>query len=616
MYLLGAGIADVTGEPVGAGMMGYAQPGQRTTGIHLRQRARAFVIADPSSGRRVVFVVAEIAMFFRTVRDEVLRRLHTRFGGLYTADNVLLSATHTHAVPGGYSGYPLYNLSTFGFRPGTFDAIVDGVVESIERAHGSLAPGRLWLNHGECHDASVNRSRGAFEANPVRDKDFFPGAIDPASTVLRFERDGRTIGVCNWFATHGTSLTNRNTLISGDNKGYAAYHWEREVSDVDYRDPAARFVAAFAQTNAGDMSPNLRLRPGTGPTTDEFANARIIGQRQFAVAHRLTGEPAEELPVRLESALSHVDLSDVLVGPDWTSDGRPHRTFRASLGASFAAGSTEDGPGPPPFAEGVRANRVLTRMSEAVYRLRPALAAGQAPKAMLLPCGALGWTATVLPLQLIRIGTLVLAALPLEPTIVAGLRLRRTLSEALSVPLDHVLVQGYANDYAGYLTTPEEYGQQHYEGGHTMYGRWQLPACQQEFARLAGALSAPGWSAPGAQGGTRHAARPPARPRGTLVTPPSPGYRSGDRVLVRFATANPNRAARGSSHVEVQRRTAEGWRTIADDGDWGTVVRWTRRAPGRWTATVHWDIGPDVEDGEYRMYYPGSGHTPPFTVRA
>ena len=29
-------------------------------------------------------------------------------------------------------------------------------------------------------------------------------------------------------------MTNRNRLVSADNKGYAAYHWEREVSGVDY----------------------------------------------------------------------------------------------------------------------------------------------------------------------------------------------------------------------------------------------------------------------------------------------------------------------------------------------------------------------------------------------
>ncbi|WP_280436657.1 hypothetical protein, partial [Nocardia carnea] len=35
-------------------------------------------------------------------------------------------------------------------------------------------------------------------------------------------------------------------------------------------DPDPDFVAAFAQTNAGDMSPNLDGRPGHGPTAPSF----------------------------------------------------------------------------------------------------------------------------------------------------------------------------------------------------------------------------------------------------------------------------------------------------------------------------------------------------------
>ena len=103
--------------------------------------------------------------------------------------------------------------------------------------------------------------------------------MDPLTTLLRIERDGRLVGAVNWFATHGTSMTNNNRLISSDNKGYAAYHWERLGArrrlPSTPRPPG--LVVAFAQTNAGDMSPNLNLAPGSGPTDDEFENTRLIG---------------------------------------------------------------------------------------------------------------------------------------------------------------------------------------------------------------------------------------------------------------------------------------------------------------------------------------------------
>ncbi|EUA92246.1 neutral/alkaline non-lysosomal ceramidase family protein [Mycobacterium ulcerans str. Harvey] len=38
-------------------------------------------------------------------------------------------------------------------------------------------------------------------------------------------------------------------MISGDNKGFAAYHWERTVRGADYLAGQPDFIAAFAQTN-------------------------------------------------------------------------------------------------------------------------------------------------------------------------------------------------------------------------------------------------------------------------------------------------------------------------------------------------------------------------------
>src|SRR3954452_12087064 len=189
-WLVGCGRADITGEPWGVGMMGYGMRFQRTTGIHLRQKSRAFVLVDRASGERLVYVVADIGMFFRNVRDAILARLDP---ALYREHNVLLTATHTHAGVAGYSCYRLYNMTTNGFRPRTYQAIVDGVVASIEEAESDLAPGRLFLARGELHDASVNRSPLAFDRNPEPERNAFPERIDPTSTLLRLERGGRTV---------------------------------------------------------------------------------------------------------------------------------------------------------------------------------------------------------------------------------------------------------------------------------------------------------------------------------------------------------------------------------------------------------------------------------------
>ena len=51
--------------------------------------------------------------------------------------------------------------------------------------------------------------------------------------------------------------------------------------------------------------------------------------------------------------------------------------------------------------------------------------------------------------------------------------------------IDRVWLASYCNDYMGYVTTYEEYQQQAYEGGHTLFGQWTLAACQSKFKLFA-----------------------------------------------------------------------------------------------------------------------------------
>src|SRR6185312_16701347 len=140
---VGRGIADITGEATECGMLGYGKTDQRTAGIHLRLRSRAFVFDDGTS--RLLLVVAELPLPAQNVTDEVLRRLAESYCTTYSAQNTVITTTHTHSAPGGYCGHLLYNLSTSGFRPATFGAIVDGIVESVRYAHEDVAPAQVTL---------------------------------------------------------------------------------------------------------------------------------------------------------------------------------------------------------------------------------------------------------------------------------------------------------------------------------------------------------------------------------------------------------------------------------------------------------------------------------------
>src|SRR5262249_27348315 len=209
-----------------------------------------------------------------------------------------------------------------------------------------------------------------------------------------------------------------NKLISGDNKGYAAYAVEQAHRTRYTAQP--QFVAAFAQSNAGHVTPNLNLN-NTGPGKTDIESTQIIGARQARVAERLFDQAREPLRGPIEFRHIFVDFSHFAVAGEFTGAG-PERTCPSALGYSFAAGSTEDGGGHPLFHEGMKEpNPVIDGIARTRFpNLVPTeqLRQCQKPKAILLATGLAKPPAQeqVLPVGLVRIGQLVLAVGPAEFT--------------------------------------------------------------------------------------------------------------------------------------------------------------------------------------------------------
>lgn len=622
VFHVGRGIADMTGEPLGAGMSGYASLEQTTTGIHVRQRARTFIFASGATGPRVVLVTCEVGLIFQSIQQEVLRQLRERFGDLYHEGNVLITATHTHSAAGGDSGHALVDITALGFRPRTFAANVAGIVDSIAMAHTDLAPTEVGISQSDLYNASVNRSHTGFERAPAAERAQFPGQIDPRSQTLQMYRGGTLVGVLNWFACHATSLTKHVTLNSADNKGWAAFHWEHDVAGQDYLAPGIpQLITAFAQSNAGDLSPNLDLHPGTGPTNDEWLNTRIIGERELDAARSQIGD-MRPLGTVVDVRHKWVDMSAVDVLPAFTGDGAPHRTAVAALGAAFAAGSQEDGGGGDglPFNEGERGgNPMVAQLDQLVIPqwLRDAHGA----KDILLPVGLVpGLIQRVYPFHLVRIGEHYIFGLGFEVTIISGLRLRRTIAQVLGIREDQVTVQGYTNAYGHYLTSPEEYSAQNYEAGATAFGPWQLPAIMQIASELAtsmrdGTPLDPGTSErdltglipPSPLGNPAVDIPMPPHQFGDVIVQPQPHYAPGQRVLTRFVGANPNTdLRRGGTYLTVDRAEQGAWVRVGDDSSWSTTIAFENLAA--WTnVLITWDIPADITPGEYRITYEATG---------
>ena len=620
-YLVGRGIADITGPAVGMPLWGFGRADQIGEGIHTRLRSRAFItvqVDDPT--QRLVFVSAELGSIEHHIALEVVERLQKRFGNIYSLDNVIISATHTHAGPSGYWHSRTDTGLDGGFYPAHFDAIVAGITASIVTAHEDLQPGNVLINTGRLADTGVNRSVIAYRENPQRERDQYRENTNTTMTLLKFIGDGGVLGTINWYALHPTAMNYYNRLISGDHKGYASLRMEQQQRARHSAN--GDFIAAFAQSDPGDVTPNTNLN-NTGPGATDVETTQIMGQRQLAAAQVLFDGAQEPLAGAIDSRRIYVDLSRYEIDDDFTGAGTQH-TCASAYGYAFAGGSTEDGGGHFLFREGMTEQSIwrdwLVRLIIGAPKWTEPVAACQAPKAILLETG----TGTP-PLQsqirsitVARIGQLVLLALPAEVTTMAGRRLRDSVMAELGDWAQHVVLAGYSNGYAGYITTPEEYLLQQYEGGHTLHGRWSLPAYQQVASRLAAALES---GAPvaastvyddwrGRSSGlalpSGAAKTPPNGARlGDAVTPVETRYRAGQTATARFWSTNPTVSfPKGKNYLLVERKTPAGWRQIADDSHWSTRVRWQLES-GAYVAELSWVVPQGAILGEYRISHFG-----------
>ncbi|KAL9336845.1 hypothetical protein Peur_071333 [Populus x canadensis] len=719
-YLIGLGSYDITGPAADVNMMGYANTEQIASGVHFRLRARAFIVAEPQ-GSRVVYVNLDACMASQIVTIKVLERLKARYGGLYTEQNVAISGIHTHAGPGGYLQYVVYIVTSLGFVRQSFDVLVDGIEKSIIQAHENLRPGSIFVNKGELLDAGVNRSPSSYLNNPAEERSKYKYDVDKEMTLLKFVDDEwGAVGSFNWFATHGTSMSRTNSLISGDNKGAAARFMEdwfekkghvenldsqhanksgtakipRRVSSIvpsinenrkeamevaasfksSQGQPATRFssvakrvrnslrladrpqfVSAFCQTNCGDVSPNVlgafcidtglpcdfnhstcngknEQCYGRGPGyPDEFESTRIIGERQFKKAVELFNKATEQLKGKVGYRHAYLNFSNLEVaqGNDVV------KTCPAAMGFAFAAGTT-DGPGAFDFKQGDDKGNAFWRLVRDFLKTPNQEQVNcQRPKPILLDTGEMdkpyAWAPSILPVQILRIGQLVILSVPGEFTTMAGRRLRDAVKMVLTSGASkefgrnvHIVISGLTNTYSQYVTTFEEYEVQRYEGASTLYGPHTLSAYIQEFRKLAAALISGRPVEPGPQppdlldeqislltpvvlDSTRSGAK-----FGDVKSdvPLNSTFKRGDMVTVTFWSACPRNdlLTEGTFALVEILQGQKTWVPAYDDDDFCLRFIWSRpsKLSPQSYATIEWRIPQSAVSGVYRVRHFGA----------
>ncbi|OGT53839.1 MAG: hypothetical protein A3E84_02295 [Gammaproteobacteria bacterium RIFCSPHIGHO2_12_FULL_42_13] len=613
VFNVGTGIYDITGPAAEEGMMGYAMLQQQTAGIYQRLWARAFIIESPCNKKRIVFVNVDLGQVFQAVKQQVTKKLQNKYGNLYTDQNTLITATHEHSGPGGYSTYTLYNLSTFGFSRKNFDTIVDGIVAAIDRAQNNMAPAQIKIAQGELPGINFNRSPASYLLNPQSERDRYQGNTDTQMTLIRFDRlDGQPLGIINWFPIHGVSMNNKNHLINGDNKGYAEYRFEQDYNS-DYGPQA--FIAAFAQANAGDVSPNPNGHEG-GAGIDGVTAVEKAGNAQYQVAKKLFDNATDLVTGGIDYRHSFIAMDKVTVDPQYTG-GKTQMTCPAAIGISMLAGTT-DGEGVG--VQGVSCGTLGKVIPHFICDMITTACQGVKPIAVQTGTKKPHpWTPNILPLQVIKIGNLVIVAAPFELTTMTGRRIRDTVASQLPVSENaHVVLSALSNAYSGYVATNEEYQLQRYEGASTHFGPWTQAALQQEFAKLTKALVTELAVEEGPQPadllntpidlqpGVIFDQAPPGKHFGTIHQDTKPSYRAGDTATVTFWGAHPkNNYHIQDSFLEVQHFENGQWQTIRHDRDWDTEYQWKRSGIAYSLITIAWRMPKDIAPGQYRLVHHG-----------
>jgi len=659
--------ADRAARPVvELNMMGYANSSQLGTGLRQRLYSRAFIIGSPTeSSERIVYLVLDTQSGDTAIRNgilEGLRALGPEYA-VYGKNNVAVTGTHSHAGPGAWLNYLLPQITSLGFDKQSYRAIVDGALLSIQRAHMGLELGTVKVGSTKIADANINRSLFAYLANPQSERDRYTDNVDKTMTLLKFTRasDGKSIGILNWFAVHGTSLLGNQTLIAGDNKGVAAYLLEQDmVANAETTNAAQGFVAGFSQSNVGDTTPNVqgaycedgsnqqcRLNDSTCGGRSQDCHGRgpffglndggakscyEIGKRQADGAKSVYSSASfTTISGKVRSFHTFVDFSNFTLT---LSNGSVVTTCPAAMGNSFAAG-TSDGPGAFDFVQndpGAPENPFWNIVGGLIAPPSEMQKACQYPKPVLLNVGEANtpypWSPNIVDIQVLRVGQLIIIVSPGEATTMSGRRWREAVyksvesSSIASSPI--VVLGGPANSYTHYIATQEEYSVQRYEGASTLYGQHTLNAyinaTLTHLPYLADTVPGsinPGPSPPDNRDksislitGVVYDGAGLGRSFGQTTTDVSPTYPRGAVVSATFVGANPRNNLRlEGTYAAVERQGADGvWTQIKTDADWDLVFQWKRvnGLTGTSDVTLSWDTAVlGAAAATYRLRYYG-----------
>ncbi|MCW2782514.1 MAG: hypothetical protein JWR35_2963 [Marmoricola sp.] len=445
--LAGAAEVDIT-PPPGMPKSGHSKNAHDGNGFRTRLKARVIHLRAGETSLALVALdlLAGSAIVHRALAHEIAADV--------PIEGLFLGATHTHAGPGQYSGSEFYNQwasNRPGFDPVYTRFLVGQLSSAVQQAVASRVPARLAVGTSDVWGLTRNRSLGAHVRNEnltdhrVEDQRKY-AAIDPRLHLLRVDSEAGPLAAYSWFSIHGTGISHHDTSYNADVWAYL----NRELADRVEAGTGHRPISAAAVASHGDMTP--AVRPGMLVFPEAERVGRGIGAAAAELHHSLEAQLSNE--VTLGAALREIDLAT-----DPEVDGI--RLPEPRIGWAKTAGAAENTTPVlhllPPFKAGMgrRPKGPHGEKRIAGTELGHSRLAGRTEA---FP--------RIIPVQILQLGNAQVIGLPFEVTVEAGRRIAADVGAG-------AFVSSLANDHCDYLTTPEEYAAQYYEGASTLFGSQQ-----------------------------------------------------------------------------------------------------------------------------------------------
>ncbi len=428
--------------------------------------ATALVLSDGKQR----FAMVDIDALGVSGMGDVIARAATATG--IPPAHIRLAATHTHAGP-----MFQREKGPVGVDPKRYEAMMsayrsmlaDRIVASIKEANGKLRPVHAWGAKGIGSINMNRRVRGSMSSPPAVGLNP-DGFVDRELVVIRIDdAEGKPYAVLVNFQCHGTVLTYENKLISPD--------WIGKVrSIIEQAMPGA--TALFFQGAAGNQGP---IEGGTGDVKVAHRLGTILGLEAAALAMQI--ETVRRAP-KLEG---FVESTAFAAKQPWRVEGPRDATLK------FAARTLSLPPRQYTPAE-IRA--MEERLAQAEKALEPARSSGDSWRKHQAEARHRRFfdlleqwrkphdpTPVTVDVQALRIGNMVLVAMPGEPFAEIGAAVKK------SSPFPITMFCGYSTGKGGdYMPVDAEYAHEGYEVERTPYGRAAAEKLVRETIALLGII--------------------------------------------------------------------------------------------------------------------------------